>query len=328
MSTIPPSAESQSPSANPPASSPPASSSGGKKASHRAVGTDLLTPELLGRLERLELVSRKVFRGRLKGERVSRRKGQSVEFADFRNYVPGDDLRLIDWNLYARLDQLFLKLYQEEEDLHFYALIDASESMNFGTPKKLFVAKQLAAALGYVGLCRADRVSVSALGEEGRRAPVLRGRASLHKMLTYLNSFDAGHNVSLHDGVKDFAIRHSGNGVVVLMTDMMDKQGYESALRMLVGRQMDVFVMHVLSPEEIDPPLRGDRRLIDVEDGDNAEVTINGYVIDKYKATVQNFIRSIKTFCSKRSIIYVPVRTDTPVETIVTKYLRERGVVR
>ena len=135
--------------------------------------TQLLSPSLLGRLERMELVSRKVFRGRMKGERKSKRKGQSVEFHDFRNYVPGDDLRLIDWNLYARLDQLFLKLFQEEEDLHFYALLDASESMNFGSPTKLHVAKQLAAALGYVGLCRADRVSVQVLGPMGRHAPTL-----------------------------------------------------------------------------------------------------------------------------------------------------------
>lgn len=117
-----------------------------------AEASQLLSPDLLARLERLELVSRKVFRGRMKGERRSRRKGQSVEFADFRSYVPGDDLRLIDWNLYARLDQLFLKLFLEEEDLHLYALVDASESMNFGDPTKLFVAKQLAAVLGYIGL--------------------------------------------------------------------------------------------------------------------------------------------------------------------------------
>ncbi len=288
----------------------------------------LLSPDLLARLERLELVSRKVFRGRMKGERRSRRKGQSVEFADFRNYVPGDDLRLIDWNLYARLDQLFLKLFLEEEDLHFFALVDASESMNFGDPTKLHVAKQLAAALGYVGLCRADRVSVAALGPQGRSAPILRGRASLWKMLQYLESVDSGTNVSLYDGVKDFSIRNSGTGVAVLLTDLMDKQGYESALRMLIGRRMDVFVMHILSPEEIDPPLRGDRKLIDVEDGDAAEVTINSYVLEKYKQTVQNFIGSVKTFCARRSIVYIPVRTETPVETIVTKYLRERGVVR
>ena len=288
----------------------------------------LLTPNLLGRLERMELVSRKVFRGRMKGERKSKRKGQSVEFHDFRNYVAGDDLRLIDWNLYARLDQLFLKLFQEEEDLHFYALIDASESMNFGTPTKLQVAKQLAAALGYVGLCRADRVSVQALGPMGRQAPALRGRASLWKMLNYLDQVDSGQNVSLFEGVKDFSLRNSGTGVAVLISDLMDKEGYESALRMLIGRRMDVFVMHVLSPEEIDPPIRGDRRLIDVEDGDSAEITLNNYALQKYQETVASFISSIKQFCAKRSIVYLPVRTETPVETIVTKYLRERGVVR
>src|SRR5262247_4208490 len=97
----------------------------------------LLPPDLMAQLERLELVSRKVFRGRMKGERRSKRKGQSVEFADFRSYVPGDDLRFIDWNTYARLDRLFLKLFLEEEDLHFYALIDSSASMDFGTPTKL-----------------------------------------------------------------------------------------------------------------------------------------------------------------------------------------------
>lgn len=290
--------------------------------------TTLLSPELLARLERLELVSRKVFRGRMKGERRSRRKGQSVEFADFRNYVPGDDLRLIDWNLYARLDQLFLKLFQEEEDLHFYALVDASESMNFGDPTKLWVAKQLAAALGYVGLCRADRVSVAALGAAGRRAPVLRGRASLWKMLTYLQSVEAGDNVSLYEGIKDFSLRNAGTGVVVLITDLMDKEGYESALRMLIGRRMDVFVLHVLSPEEIDPPLRGDRKLIDVEDGDEAEITVNEYVLERYRETLRSFISDIKAFCSRRSIAYIPVQTETPVETIVTRYLRERGVVR
>lgn len=288
----------------------------------------LLSPELLGRLERMELVSRKVFRGRMKGERKSKRKGQSVEFHDFRNYVPGDDLRLIDWNLYARLDQLFLKLFQEEEDLHFYALVDASESMNFGNPTKLKVAKQLAAALGYIGLVRADRVSVQALGPLGRRAPVLRSRSNLWKLLKYLDSIESGQNVALSEGVRDFSIRSPGSGVVVLLSDLMDKQGFESALRMLIGRRMDVFVMHVLSPEELDPPLRGDRRLIDVEDGDAAEITVNAYAIEKYKQTVQSFIGSVKSFCNRRSIVYIPVGTETPVETIVTKYLRERGVVR
>ncbi|MDB4809686.1 DUF58 domain-containing protein [bacterium] len=288
----------------------------------------LLPPELLARLERLELASRKIFRGQLKGERRSKRRGQSVEFHDFRSYVPGDDLRLIDWNLFARLDQLFLKLFQEEEDLHFYALVDASESMNFGDPTKLRVAKQLASALGYVGLCRADRVSVQALGPAGRRAPVLRGRSSLWKMLDYLDSVEPGENVSLADGVRDFSIRNAGTGVVVLISDFLDKDGFESALRMLIARRMDVYVMHLLSPEERDPTVRGDLRLIDVEDLDSAEITMNQFAIDKYKSTLSQFIESIRNFCAKRSLVYVPITTETPVEEIVTRYLRQRGVVR
>lgn len=288
----------------------------------------LLSPELLAKLERLELVSRKVFRGRMKGERKSKRKGQSVEFADFRNYVPGDDLRLIDWNLYARLDQLFLKLFQEEEDLHVYALVDCSESMNFGTPTKLHVAKQMAAALGYIGLCRADRVSVQALGAQGAHAPVLRGRSGLWKMLQYMNDIKSGDNISLHDGIKEFSLRNTGTGVVVLISDLMDKQGFESALRMLIGRRMDVYVMHILSPEEIEPPLRGDRQLIDSEDADQTEITINAYVLEQYKKTLQTFLSSVKQFCAKRSIAYLPVRTDQPVDDVMTRYLRQRGVVR
>ena len=132
----------------------------------------LLSPELLAKLERFELVSRKIFRGRMKGERRSPRKGQSVEFADFRNYVPGDDLRFVDWNTYARLERLFLKMFLEEEDLHFYALIDASGSMEFGEPTKLRYAVQLAAALGFVGLVRGDRVKIETLGQSvGRAGP-------------------------------------------------------------------------------------------------------------------------------------------------------------
>ena len=125
----------------------------------------LLPPDVMAQLERLELVTRKVFRGRMKGERRSKRKGQSVEFADFRQYVPGDDLRSLDWNLYARLDKLIIKLFLEEEDLHFFTLIDASLSMDFGQPTKLQYAKQLAAALGFVGLIRTDRVRIETLGQ-------------------------------------------------------------------------------------------------------------------------------------------------------------------
>ena len=289
----------------------------------------LLTPELLAQLERMELVSRKIFRGRMKGERRSKRKGQSVEFSDFRNYVPGDDLRFIDWNLYARLDKLFLKMYLEEEDLHFYALLDDSLSMNFGDPTKLHYAKQLAAAVGFIGLCRSDRVRIESLGQTLRQpAPVLRGRHSLWRMVEYLEAIQAGDSVPLVDGVKNFCLRNSGKGILLFISDLMDKQGYESAFRFLLAQQMDVYVVHVLSPEELNPELLGDLRLIDCEDGEHAEITVSRPLLDRYQRTLATFVDSAREFCTRRGMTYLLTNTNIPVEHFVASYLRQRGLVR
>jgi uncharacterized protein (DUF58 family) len=291
--------------------------------------SQLLSPQLLHQLERLELVSRKIFRGRMKGERRSRRKGQSVEFADFRNYVAGDDLRFIDWNLYARLDRLFLKLYLEEEDLHFYALIDTSTSMEFGDPSKLTFAKQLAAALGFIGLCRADRVKIEALGSSrARPGPVLRGRRSLWRMLEYLDGIEAGQNVSLDQGIREFCLRNSGKGILVLITDLMDKNGYEHAMRFLLAQQMDVYVIHVLCPEELDPDVKGDLRLVDCEDRDVAEITVSRPLLERYKRTLAAFIDGAREFCTRRGMNYLMANSATPVDQLVANYLRRRGLVR
>lgn len=291
--------------------------------------TPLLTPEVLARLERMELVSRKIFRGRMKGERRSRRRGQSVEFADFRNYVPGDDVRFIDWNTYARLDRLFLKMFLEEEDLHFYALIDASRSMDFGHPTKLRYAKQLAAALGFIGLVRGDRVKIESLAPApAQAAPALRGRRSLWKMLDHLETIEPGERISLTDGVKSFCLRNSGKGIVVLVSDLMDKSGYEPALKYLLAQEMDIYVIHVLSTEEMEPELQGDLELIDCEDGDKAEITVSGPLLKRYRETLATFIQSAREFSTRRGILYVLARNDVPVEQLVTGYLRERGLVR
>jgi len=289
----------------------------------------LLSPELLTRLERLELVSRKIYRGQMKGERRSPRKGQSVEFADFRTYVPGDDIRFIDWNTYARLDKLFLKLFLEEEDLHFYALIDASQSMNFGDPTKLEYAKQLAAALGFIGLVRSDRVRIETLGQGAQApGPVLRGRKSVWRMQQYLEGIEPGEPVSLHDGVRNFCLRNSGKGIVVLISDLMDKDGYESALRYLMAQQMDVYVLHVLSQEELDPELTGDLRLVDCEDADMAEITVSAPLLKRYQQTLSAFIGGANEFCSRRGMSYAMVRNQMPVDELVLNLLRRQGLVR
>ncbi|QGJ71684.1 VWFA domain-containing protein [Planctomycetales bacterium 10988] len=289
----------------------------------------LLAPEFLARLEQMELVSRKVLRGRLKGERRSKRRGQSVEFADFRNYVKGDDLRFIDWNLYARLDKLFLKLFLEEEDLHFYTLIDTSRSMDFGEPTKLQYAKQIAAALGFIGLTQSDRVVIETMNQSvTRRSPALRGRASLWRMLDYLQNLEPDGSTDLTTGIKRFCLRHPGPGIVVVISDFMDKNGFEEALRYLVAQRMDAYVIQLLSPEELEPALQGDLKLVDCEDGDIAEITASSALYERYRRTLANFVESLRTFCMKRGMVHLMARTDQPFEQIITQYLRQRGLVR
>jgi len=289
----------------------------------------LLGPELMSQLERLELVTRKIFRGRMKGERRSKRKGQSVEFADYRNYVAGDDLRSLDWNLYARLDKLIVKLFMEEEDLHFYTLIDASPSMGFGDPTKLQYAKQLAAALGFIGLIRSDRVVVESLGQSvQQRGPVLRGRRSVRRMIDTLDAMEPTENISLAEGVKRFCLRHQGKGIVVLISDLMDKEGYETALRYLMAQRVDVYVLHVLSQEEIDPDVKGDLKLVDCEDDDIAEITVSAPLLARYKKTLDAFTRGAQDFCNRRGMNYLLAHNELPVKDLMSNYLRRRGLVR
>ena len=291
--------------------------------------SNLLSPQLLAQLERLELVTRKVFRGRMKGERRSKRKGQSVEFADFRNYVAGDDLRLLDWNLYARLEKLIIKLFLEEEDLHFYALIDASMSMDFGEPTKLDYAKQLAAALGFIGLIRADRVRIETLGQKpSERGPVLRGRHNVWRMLQHVESFQPDETQTLSEGVKNFCLRNPGRGVVIFISDLMDKAGYETALRYFVSHQLDCYVIQVLSQEELEPDVKGDLKLVDCEDADEAEITVSAPLLSRYQQTLNAFVKGAQEFCSRRGIHYLLANNQMPVEELVASQLRRRGLIR
>src|SRR4029079_877714 len=188
--------------------------------------TPLLEPQFLARLEQLELVSRKIFLGLMKGERRSKRKGQSVEFADYKNYVKGDDLRFLDWNLFARLDRLFIRLFMEEEDLHFYGLTDTTVSVYVGNPTKLHYAKQVAAALGFIGLVNMDRVMVEAFNERlTQRMPAVRGRRSLFRLMDFLEKLEPAGPSNLKKAIRSFSIKCSGKGIVVLLSDLMDKNG-------------------------------------------------------------------------------------------------------
>lgn len=289
----------------------------------------MLSPDFLARLEQLELVTRKIFQGRMKGERRSTRKGQSVEFADYRNYVSGDDLRFLDWNLYARLDRLFLRLYMEEEDLHFYVLVDRSASMDFGEPTKLKYALQVAAALGFVGLHNLDRVGVSTFSDRFEPGPPpLRGRRSLWRLLDYLGKIEPGKRGDLAASLRTFATTCSGKGIVVVLSDFLDKAGYEEALRYLVARQMDVYVIQVLAQEEVTPDVTGDLKLVDIEDGDAAEITVNGPLLRRYQENLAAYRAGLYEFCTRRGVNCLFTTTDVPFERLVLTYLRQRGLVR
>jgi uncharacterized protein (DUF58 family) len=289
----------------------------------------LLEPKFLARLEQLELVSRKIFRGRMKGERRSKKKGQSVEFADYRNYVKGDDLRFLDWNLYARLNKLFIRLFMEEEDLHFYVLIDNSMSMDFGNPTKLHYAKQVAAALGFIGLVNMDRVVVEAFNDRLTQSlPAVRGRRSLWRLMDFLEKIEPVGPSDLKRALKSFSLKCSGKGIVVLISDLMDKGGYEEALRYIVARQLDIYVIQVLSQEEIEPEIVGDLKLVDIEDEDVAEITVSGPLLKRYKQNLAAFRGALHEFCTRRGVSYIFTSTKVPFDRLVLSYLRQRGLVK
>ncbi|MBI2807117.1 MAG: DUF58 domain-containing protein [Planctomycetes bacterium] len=289
----------------------------------------LLDPQFLHKLEQLELVSRKIFLGLMKGERRSKKKGQSVEFADYKNYVKGDDLRFLDWNLYARLDRLFVRLYQEEEDLHFYVLIDNSLSMDFGNPSKLHYARQVAAALSFIGLVNMDRVVISAFNDAlTQTLPAVRGRKSLWRVLDFLQKLEAAGPSNLRESLKTFTMKSSGKGIVILLSDMMDKEGYEDALRYLVARQYDIYVIQILSQEELEPDVLGDLKLVDIEDDDEAEITVSGPLIKRYKHNLAAFQGGLQEFCNRRGISYLMTSNQLPFDKLVLSYLRQRGLVR
>jgi uncharacterized protein (DUF58 family) len=289
----------------------------------------LLDPKFLARLEQLELVSRKIFMGRMKGERRSKKKGQSVEFADYRNYVVGDDLRHLDWNLFGRLDKLFIRLFMEEEDLHFYVLIDNSLSMDFGNPTKLQYAKQVAAALGFIGLVNLDRVVVEAFNDHLVQCmPAARGRRSVWRLMEFLNKLEPAGPSDLKHALRTFSLKCSGKGIVVLLSDFMDKGGYEEALRYIIARQLDIYVIHILSQEEIEPEVVGDLRLTDIEDADVAEITVSSPLLKRYKQNLAAYQAGLNEFLTRRGASYLFTSNQVPFERLVLTYLRKRGLVR
>lgn len=289
---------------------------------------NLLDADFRARLDRLDVVSRKVLAGKLKGERRSKRRGQSVEFADFRNYVIGDDLRFIDWNLYARLDRLFLKLFLEEEDLALHVLIDTSRSTDYGTPNKFQYMQHVAAALGYIGLVNYNRVTVGAMadGVVASTGP-MRGKTRIPRLLDFVSQLTIQPTGNFAEACRRFALTQRGRGVCVVLSDFFDKGGVEEGLRYLANGRFDLFIVQILSPQEINPDLVGDLKLVDIEDADSAEVSITQPLIARYKANLAAYCSDLKQFVTRRGGTYSFSSTAVPFDTLVLSHLRERGLL-
>ena len=300
----------------------------------------LLTPELLRQLEQFQLLAARRAKSSARGERRSRARGQSVEFADYRNYVAGDDFRYLDWNLYGRLERLFLKLYEEERELPVRIFLDASESMTFGEPRKFDFARQVAAAVGYVALCGFDRVSVipfpdlavtpensTELACRGALRSV-RGKKSAMQFFQNVGVVTARGAANLNDALRRGALEARQAGLAVVLSDLLDPAGYESGLTALVGRGFQVNVVQILAPDELNPMTYGDLRLVDSETGGLQEVTFGKYRLKHYQQTVQNFIQRLREFSTKRGISFFSVSSDTSLQDLLLKQLRTAEVWR
>ena len=294
----------------------------------------LISPDLMKRLEQLQLLARRRSKSTAKGERRSGARGQSVEFADYRTYVPGDDLRRIDWNLFGRLERLFLKLYEEERELPVTIYLDSSESMSFGRVSKFDFARQVAAAVGYVALCGFDRVTVEPFPLADDQAGLVgelravRGRRSAMRFFNNLNRLKAGGTADFNQALRLGAMKHRAQGVIVVLSDFLDPAGYEDGLKSLASRGSEVHAVQILAPEELEPSSYGDLRVIDSETGAEQEVTFGKYRLKAYRATVQNYCRRLQEYCRARGIRYQLAQSDTPIDDLLLKAMRTGGMWR
>jgi uncharacterized protein (DUF58 family) len=301
----------------------------GRALSEGRVSTDLFGKEFLGRLDTLSLMSRRAKGGVRRGERRSKKRGSGVEFADHRAYVPGDDIRFLDVGVYQRFGKLLLRLFEEEEDLSLYLLIDTSASMAMDESKKLNQAARVAAALAYVGLSGLDRVSVIALGDEIKsRLPPTRGKQRVFRVLRFLSELQASGSTDLHQALTSFVGQNKRRGLAILLTDLFDPRGFEAGLNVLRFNQFDVVVLQLV--EEDDELLRvtGDLTLVDVETGETREATMTPLLRERLIERVRARKQEIVRYCASRGVLHFEVDVARPFDEVVLSVLRAGGLLR
>jgi uncharacterized protein (DUF58 family) len=292
---------------------------------------DVFNDEFLKKLEYLYIVSKKLFAGRTRSERRTKKTGAGIEFADHRDYTMGDDFRYIDWNIYGRMDKLLLRLFEEEEDLSIYMLMDCSTSMTIGDPApKLQYAMKLTAALCYVGLANLDRVSIIPFSADLRseRLPPARGKGRIFKVFEFLRAVEPGGVTDLETALSNFVHQTKRRGLAVVVSDFYDPSGYEAGLNKLRYHKFEPFVVQLYDPREANPPLHGDLTLVDCETGELKEVTISASLLDAYKREHERYCQELDQFCTARAIPFFRTHTGVPFDDLVLRIFRAGGFLK
>ena len=283
----------------------------------------LFDAEFMRKLETLRFLARKVFRGQSHGDRTTLRRGMSLEFSDYRRYHAGDDFRYVDWNVYSRLDQLFLKVFTAEEDLTIHLLVDTSESMRVGDPPKLDYAKRVAAALSYIGLSSLDRVGVVSFADElGVPQPPQRGRQQIFTMFRYFDTLESHGGTNLDRVLRTYATHSRKSGLAIVISDLFDPEGYARGLEALAYNHFDVLLVQLVAEAELQPQLDGALRLHDIETGQQQRLTVNRRLLELYRQKLAEYFAEIELFCMQRNIEYLRASTTVPFEDLVLQYLR------
>jgi uncharacterized protein (DUF58 family) len=287
-----------------------------------------LDPVLLRRLERLGLISRKRVANQIKGERRSMQRGSSMNFVDYRPYVPGDDVSQIDWNVYGRLDNLVVKLFEDEQNVTIHMLIDNSKSMDWGEPNKLRLALQLAGGLGYVGLSNFDRVQCATFSDTvGASFGPARNQRDAHNLFAYLSDVKAAGETNFEASLRTYAMQNRRPGLAIVFTDLLSHSSFELGVRHLLERRYEVVLIHVLAPAEVNPAIGSDMKLVDRETGRFVDVTLNQRALNLYRDRYQGWTGAIESFCGRHRILYERIESSEPLDKLLFQTFRRRGLV-
>jgi uncharacterized protein (DUF58 family) len=291
--------------------------------------TRLLDNKVLSRLEKMRLSPLRRLTNRTRGEHQAGKGGTSTEFADYRDYVAGDDVKNVDWNIFARLERPYVKLYRHEEDLHVVLLVDASMSMKF--EGKLERALQLAAALGTLGLMNLERVSVYASASRGGEPIFLApctGRVSRNRLFDFLERLEPQGDCPFEAAIDAMLSRHRGRGMAILLSDFLTFGDLQKPFNMLFSAGLEVSAIQILGPTERNPELTGNLRFVDSESGQTLDVSNVGDLMSVYHAHRLALEEEVATICRQRSGRFVSISSEDPLESVLFDLLRRKGWIR